>query len=207
MAAPAVHPSTRRLYDSLGSGFTREDESSGWQLLRFVESFGVEMGVVDDIVRDSDDGPGWSVVFDIDRVPIAYLPFLAQFIGVRIGLSNLSDAEKRARVKNAEGFKRGTRPAMIQAAKSLLTGTKRVKVLERFEGNANAVRVQTYLAETPDAPGVEAEVRKQKPAGLILTHQVLGGATYGELSAEFATYPLLDAGFTDYADMEDHVPA
>lgn len=39
---------------------------------------------IDSYVRDTDDGPGWSVLLDADAAPVKGLPWLAQLVGVSL---------------------------------------------------------------------------------------------------------------------------
>lgn len=57
-------------------------ESLGWPLLRFIASIADALQWTDSLVRDSDDGVGWSAVMDLDRIPDEGLPWIAQLVGV-----------------------------------------------------------------------------------------------------------------------------
>src|SRR5688500_386918 len=105
MAAPAVHPTTRRLYDGIGGGLTSGDEATCWQLLGFLDAFlaGQGLAQVDDIVRDSDTHVGWEAQMDPTLADNAALPWLGQFVGVRLDQVTL-EAERRARILAREGF-------------------------------------------------------------------------------------------------------
>lgn len=205
MPAPAVHPTTTEWYEALGTGITGGDELLGWQLLRFLDPTGQLLGEVDDIVRDSPEGPGWSAVLDVDRADPENLAYLAQFVGASLA-PGLSDAEQRARLLVPPGWQRGTPAAIAQAARSLLTGGQHVFLDERYGGDPYALRVRTYGVETPDPDAVLAALLRQKPAGIVLTYSVTGGATYDELSAEAATYDALDTEFSDYDDQSSWTP-
>lgn len=124
-----------------------------------------------DIVRDSDDGPGWSSLMDPARCPDWALPWLAQFAGVRLA-NGLTADQQRAQIATPPPFLRGTRQAMIDMVADTLTGTKTVRVLERVGGDAYALTIATRTSETPDAASAEAAARAQKPIGLILTFVV-----------------------------------
>lgn len=65
---------------------------------------------------DGDAGyvPGWGVLFDVERCPTAYLPYLAQFVGVTVP-AGTSDAQARALIRAEGGLQRG-KPAAIRSA-------------------------------------------------------------------------------------------
>lgn len=147
MARPDVSVTTERLYDGLGPWAEVDGEDTDWATLKLAASIGDEQEVIDSITRDTDDGPGWSVVMDVDRTPAEFLGWIAQFGGVEL-LFGLDDESQRIRVKGTAGFKRGSLGAVKQAAAQFLTGTRRVEVYER-DGSPYRLRVRTYASETP----------------------------------------------------------
>lgn len=187
-----------RIHDHLGT------EVRDGIPVEFVEALVGPLQDIDDVVRDNGPETGWSVMLDLDRIPADNLAWLAQFIGAEI-IPGLSDAEQRDRIRDAEGFRRGTRGAMENAAKSTLTGTKKVNIFER-DGGAYLLTVQTYATQTPDAVRTEAAIRSQKPGGLVLTYVLVTGATYAELDTEYGTYADMDAAFADYAAQTSWTP-
>lgn len=182
MARPTVHDTTEVLYESLGSGLTQDDESTDWQLLRFLDAAGHLLGAIDDLVRDSEDGEGWTQVLDPDRVLPEHLDYLAQFAGVLFP-GGLTVQEKRDYLKATPGFGRGTLPALRESIATTLEGTKRVALSERA-GSAYTLDILTHPDDTPDAVATLAAILRQKPGGLALTYsastvvtiQGLGGA-------------------------------
>jgi hypothetical protein len=165
---PVVHETTEILYDSLGSGLTHDDELTDWHLLRFLDAVGHLLGAIDDIIRDSEDGVGWSEVFDPDRVQPQHLAFLAQFAGVEFP-GGIVDQEKRDYLKATPGFGRGTLLALKGAIATSLIGTKRVAIAERAS-SAYVLDILTHPDDTPDAAATLAAILSQKPAGLALTY-------------------------------------
>lgn len=200
--APEVHPTTLKLRDALGPALTSEDASTGWTLLRFLESFARQLGEVDDVVRDTDDGMGWARELDPD---LTNRPsWLGQFVGVEVP-DGLTDEQQRDLVRDRPAIRRGT-PSTLQAvAAQFLIGTRIVDLFERYGGNPYALRVRTYAAQRPLAGGVDDLLTEggdvltteggdvldgrerlssapilpallaAKPAGLILTHEVTEG--------------------------------
>lgn len=146
MARPAVHETTEILYDALGDGLTQDDESTDWQLLKFLDSGAGVIASIHDLVRDTEDGPGWSGLFDVDRTPHAFLEFLAQFIGVTFP-EGLTDAEKRAYIEAHPRFDRGTLQALKDAIAAELIGTKRAMISERA-GSPYRLDILTHPIDT-----------------------------------------------------------
>lgn len=203
---PAVHPTTELIYDSLGDGLIGADESTGWQLLLFLDDVIAEsLGAVDDIVRDSDEGPGWSGVLDPDRVDADHIWWLGQLVGAREPRgAALTLEQAQARLTDAEGWKRGTLAALKAGAATHLTGSKKVIVNER-DGSAYQLTVQTYAVQTPDETLTEADIRKQKPAGIVLTYEVLVGEDWQAVKDNFATWQDVKDNFATWNDLLDWV--
>ena len=107
-----------RLYGMLAPLAARDSEVE-WSLLKLCNAIGVPFQLVEDLVRDTEDGVGWSALLDLDRCPDEALPWLAQFVGVRV-LPSSTPEQQRARIASTDGFKRGTRDAMIGAAQATL---------------------------------------------------------------------------------------
>jgi len=198
---PVVSTAGENLYARLAP-LAVEDETNSWALLRFSEALaGKFLQPVEDLVRDTDAGPGWSVILDLDRAPADKLAWLAQFIGVRLA-PNLTDLNQRARIRGADGFHRGKISALVSAAQQHLTGAKTVQVRER-DGSAHRITVITYTAQTPNAPAVLAALLEQKPGGLILTHNVLPGQDYTLVRTNNATYTVARTNHATYTVLRD----
>jgi hypothetical protein len=204
MPAPVVTPTSLEAWGALGP-WAEEDRASGtYDLLRYVAAVGDLLDAVNVLARDTDTDPGWSVLMDPDRAPSNALAWLAQFAGVRV-LVGLDDASQRLRIKDAAGLRRGTPDAMRAAAQQWLTGSRQVILFER-DTSAYHLKVRTYAAETPNQARVLAALLAEKPAGLVLAYEVAAGATYAQISAYKATYPLLDAAFGTYEDQTLYIP-
>jgi hypothetical protein len=203
VARPEVSSVTEEFYASLGV-WARADTIRGetidrWELLEFCESIGGLLQPLDDIIQDTDDGPGWSIVMDVDRAPADWLGWLAQFVGVRLR-AGLTLGEQRDRIKSTDGFRRGTPSAIIGAAQQFLTGDKQVFLIERH-GSAWALTVATLASETPDPAKVEYAVREQKPAGIVMNVVTVAGDDYDYIANTHATYTALLAAFDTYAEL------
>ena len=168
-----------RLYETL-QPLAYADPELSYPLRSLCEGIGLAHQPLEDLIADTDDGPGWSALFDVDRCPVWALPWLAQLFGVRLP-KGTSEAEARERIRTPAGFARGTVAATIAAAQRKLTGLRKVIVLERTDGNAYRYTVVTRTGETPDPAAVEHEIRADKPVGLILTYVVSIGPIVNEL--------------------------
>jgi hypothetical protein len=192
-----------RLYAML-EPLAERDFEFAWSLLILCNAIGVPFQLVEDLVRDTEEGVGWSVLLDLDRCPPEALPWLAQFVGVRL-LAGSTESEQRARIASTDGFKRGTREALIGAAQATLTGARKVTLRERdgdkaLEPIAYAYRltVTTYASQTPDPAATLAALLAQKPGGLVLEFHTAIGQDYATVKSRFATYAALDAAYPDY---------
>jgi len=172
MARPEVSATAEEMYAALGP-WTRDDEANDWALLKFVDTFASQLQVIEDIVRDTDESDGWGRLLSGDLVPDWAIEWLAQFVGVDIP-QGLTAEQRRVVLQETPGWSRGTVAAIEGAARVWLTGSKTVEVYERVNGSAYQVQVRTYLGETIDPVKLEAAVRAQKPAGLILTYTPSG---------------------------------
>jgi hypothetical protein len=83
------------------------------QINSLVQSATGRFGTFD---RNYIDAPGWSQALDIDRCPEFALPWLAQFVGVSSeSFGELNLAQKKDKIINRSGFKRGTLNILISA--------------------------------------------------------------------------------------------
>src|SRR5215468_578343 len=81
--APALESFAYNLYEGM-EPVAWLDGTVGWSLAFFCGALGAMFQEVQDLARDSPDGPGWSAVMDLDRCPDGWLPWLAQFVGVTV---------------------------------------------------------------------------------------------------------------------------
>lgn len=201
---PDLAPDTfaARLYGMLAP-LAQLDPSYGWSLLILCNAIGIDFQLVEDWVRDTPEGPGWSLLLDVDRCPPEALPWLAQFVGVRL-LPSADDETSRERITSTDGFRRGTPAAIIGAAQATLTGNRSVFLTERDHDPADSpdyayyLTVETYRGQTPDTTATENAILAQKPGGLVLTYRCLDGQTYDQARTRFATYAALKAGYPNY---------
>jgi hypothetical protein len=199
-----------RLYAMLAP-LAQYDYDNQWSLLILCNAIGTAYQLIEDWVRDSADGPGWSLLLDLDRCPPEALPWLGQFVGVRL-LPGASDADNRQRIGSTDGFKRGTLAALKGAAWNTLTGNRSVYVHERdgtptdVPNYAYHLTVVTYTSQTPNPAATQAALLAQKPGGLVLAYIVIDGQTYDQVVSRFATYADVRAAYATYGAMTADEP-
>jgi hypothetical protein len=175
-----------------------EDDQHDFALAKLSGALGVMFQAVEDLARDTPEGPGWSSVVDIDRCPDDWIPWLGQFVGVSNG--------NRQAILTHNGFQRGTPAAIREAVATTLTGSKTVILQERFGGDAYALGVYTLDVETPNASATLASLIAAKPGALVLTYAHGAANTYGAVRAGYATYTAVKTAFRDYAHLAANQP-
>lgn len=189
-----------RLYSALRP-LAEADEANGWALAHVCVAIARMLDTVADLSRDDEarGRPGWAIALDPDATPAEWLPWLAQFVGVTVPVSLPEDA-RRLRIRETDGFKRGTPAAVRGAARQHLTGTGTVYLTERH-GSPYLVTVATVAGETPSPAAVNAALQQQKPAGLILTHAVVVGGDFNALRDTHPDFADVTATFSDFDDL------
>lgn len=160
-----------RLYERLGP-LAAYDPENGNVVQALAETFSLPQDVVDEVARDTDTQLAWQPALDPDTCPAEWLLWLAQFPGVTLLPSDLTEAAKRARIKAATGFYRGTKRAMVEVVQATLTDTRSVQVLTHVGGDMWAITVVVRTSECPSPALSERAALSQKPAGQILTFVV-----------------------------------
>lgn len=206
MARPVVGTLTEEAEEALAP-YAHAEADLDWPLLTYLQAVLGRAQEIADLARDSDDGAGWSAIVDPDRAPESWLPWTAQLVGVTIPppgspeASGLDDAAKRLRIKETAGQRRGTPDAIKGAARQYLTGDRTAYISERH-GSAYQLRVATLEAETPDPALVLAALTEQKPAGIVLTYDVIpAGGDYDALNSTHANYDEVEGDFANYTEV------
>lgn len=184
------------LYAAL-TPYAFEDDKHDWALLVLLGCIGVQFQIVETYVRDNGSRPGWSIIVDVATAPVEALPWLAQIVGVSIP-PGTNEAGMRAMIVDQAGWRRGSKPAMIGAGKTHLTGSKSLIFRERFGGSAYRLHIVTYTSETPTPAVTLADLVSQKPGGIVLTHAVLAGQDYQSLLTNHPTYANVFAAYATY---------
>lgn len=193
------------------------DEAAGWPLLKFLHAYFMPMQKIDDIVRDTDEGPGWSILFDPDRCPARYLAFPAMFAGVVLR-PNMTEEEKRSRIKNRDGLKRCTPGAIVQAAKDNLDPAipmeqRDVILRERYNpadplvDSPGHFQIITYTAQTPDPDAVLAAIRQHKDVDFVMHYDVVDGQDWQQLVNDFGTWQDVVTAYPTWQDVIEDTPS
>lgn len=188
------------------TGLTEYQEAlSIWStpdLMTYAFAIGLMFAEIEVYAADRPDGTsGWSTMLDVDAIPTAGLPYLAQYVGERLP-SGISDAENEANpnfrsdarqwIVDAPNQVRGTPYALARAAQRYLTGAKIVQIAERqtLSGtyNLDTVAVLVYADECPDPSAVAAELRKVVPADVTLDFNVSTGETWNGVHTAYSSW-------------------
>jgi hypothetical protein len=189
----------QELYERLGPWYRRDLDIPTHPLLDLAEACIGGLQALEDLIRDDDDGPGWSKIMDPDRAPREWLPWLAQFNGRRIP-QGLTEQAERDYIKGVGQTHMGTPAAIVAAAQQRLTGTRTVFLSER-SGSAYRFQVATVTSETPDPVATEKDIRAEKPAGLVMTYSTVDGDDYATLAATHTDYNQIASLYTYYYEI------
>lgn len=171
-----------RVISAIGPGMA---ERAGPLLLPIVEALTAAAAAVDDLLTVPEAPLASAPLTDAATTP--YPHWLGQAAGLSVPPS-LSVAAARAYITARGVSRRGTPGALIAAARSALTGGAGiVRLAERVGGDAYAATITTYASQTPDPAAVLAAATQEKPVGLVLTHVVLPGQTWGDVAASGLT--------------------
>lgn len=186
MSEPFFTPTTERLYLRLPEYIRLSDARNDYLLKRWVSCTVDAQGDIDLLMNRINyttvpDGglPGEkSDLVDPYTADAAWLPWLAQLVGINLPL-RLTEMERRDAIFFAtSGYKVGTKRAVADAAKSELTGTRYARVYDHSittpgDGGMWDVLIVTRGTETPSgAAVVDAVLKKRaKPAGVLLRHR------------------------------------
>ena len=207
MALPAHDEVTGEVYDSL-EPLAYADAAHGYALLHLCQAIGLNYQTPYEWAHDSpEEEPGFSLLLDVDRCPADALPWLAQFVGVSFVEGLLDEAGQRDQIRERPLWARGTLPAILDAVRETLTGTRTVAATERTGGNAYRLRITVETSETPDSDVTEAAALSLLPAGNVLTLVVVGEVTtYERVAAAYADYNELSTTFATYGDLRENTP-
>lgn len=200
---PVLNAVAARIYEEL-TPIAYGDADNEYALAQFVEAWTRPMILIDQIIRDTDAGPGWSTVLDPQTAPDLFLSWLAQFVGVRsvVGEANMS---LRNRIESMDGLRRGGPDSMRAAIQRTLTGTQTVIFNER-QGGAWKLGIATFAVETPNSNDTLAAILAQKPAGITLTYITSTGPTYALVIVTYDTYQDVKDSFATYNGLKNNLP-
>jgi hypothetical protein len=148
------------------------DAKSGYPLRALVRAIASMFAQAEEAIRALGDGlDSWERLWNPDEQPDWMLPFVGQAVGVAVDTGR-TPAEQREQIKEEGGWKRGRIASAVAAIQATLTGTKAVKVVERYTGNAWLVLFTTKPEETPNPKLTEVAAFAQKPGGMIFLFSI-----------------------------------
>lgn len=215
MTRPTVSAAAADMYESLAaisaaytSGATTTiDEQNNWILLRLCEALmGQAIQPIIDLSRDTDDGPGWSKLLDLDNGPDSAVAYQGQFVGITINPADPATTSRNL-IRDRPAWKRGRPASMIAAVQATLTGSQSCVLLERDSSPYHAT-VQVWRAQMPDEAATRAALALNKPGPVIVDLQILDGPTYGVIRSALPTddYVTRETEFPTYGDVREYTP-
>lgn len=191
----------QRVLDALGEAFRSQ---AGPLLEDLVD--GLAAPLADTDTRTTPTAAGWAQVFDLDTTPDP------RWLGAAIGSpvpAGLTVDQARDYISGRAYWRRGTPEAIRAAVRPLLTGERRVVLLER-DTSPWHLTVRVYEAEVlpgVTAADVAAAATTQKPVGIILAAEIVAGASYAHFAVEHGpTYGDVATDFPTYAAAASHLP-
>lgn len=190
---PDLSEPTARMYDGLPDLYAEADaqQAPPYPLARYLSLIGDVLADVDTVAAKlgayDDDAV---TLADPARADAAWLPWLAQLMGVDI-TGYAAESDRRAAMlaaRSAPG--EGTIEAIRRAARSALSPDARWKGYARvYRDAANPwlIHVDTLPQETPNPAAIYAATALVKPAGARIT-QSSYAATYATVQAVYTTY-------------------
>ena len=217
-AMPVVTTLTQAVYDQLPEIYHLGDSAqpsgpNAYPLLRFLACIGDVAQPMDSLyarlayLAPSDGGPATgpgssSDLTDPRTADPAWLPWIAQLIGMHLDTSLSVAAQRDAILGAATGRQAGTRAAMVAAASTGLVGSRFCQVMDHTTvtvgspapGGQWDVTLITRSDETPDVPSVLAAVvaAGAKPAGVQLHHAVYS-SSWSKLTLNYPTWAAIRA--------------
>lgn len=214
MSKPALGSVADELYDHLTPYHKRihdgnivTDEQLGFPLYIFFGLIARGWQEVEDMVRDTPEGPGWTALASPTRIKPEALDWQGQIVGVTM-LPGMTTPAKIERINGTDGFRRGTPAALAVATMRHLTGARNVIINERLGGNAKRIGVVTWADETPDSELTRADIEEQLPWEIQLEYNVQDAWDYVVLRTAFDDYEGIRTHFdgTGYLGIRENDP-
>lgn len=138
------------------------------------------------------NSPGWSQILDIDRCPEYALPWLAQFVGVRLlPGSTLNLVEKQTKITDRSSFQRGT----VASIKNVLTTLANASLAPgQSPMLVSQVIVAEGLAYTGGSPLYTPD---ENAVVILLPNGYFPSLTYGSVDT-VGDYAVIDATYVTY---------
>ena len=143
------------------------------------------LGPLEAVLRGDEAGvyDPWALAVFAADAPLWVLPWLAQIVGVE--WYGAPTEELRSQILDRPAYRRGTTSAIVEAARSTLTGTQKIFTVER-DTSPWRLTVVTLTSETPNPAETLRQMLRQKPFGIVLTHTVTAGLTWAESTGTWA---------------------
>ena len=219
---PFYSPTAERIWGRLPEYVRVADASQQWAMKSWLSGVTDRLGEVATLfdrinfVQPFDGGvPGdTSDLVNPTTADAAWLPWLAQLVGVKFGPNLDVPGQRTAIASAASGFRAATKSAIAAAAQTTLAGTRYVQVYDHSvsvpgDGGVWDILVVTRPAETPSISAVLASIVAQnaKPAGVTLRYRAYS-ATYAQTRAALPvdTYGQRAATFPTYRDVGNYFP-
>jgi len=143
---------------------TKAEPEHGYPLRALVRAIGSMFAQGEEAGRSQEGRPPYSQAWDVNRCPPWLLPFLGQAVGVKV-TPGVSPEEQRAQIREEAAWKRGWLTTLITKVQTTLTGTKRVRVVERNAGPWSLLII-TNPEETPEPALTERVAKMWTPMGI-----------------------------------------
>lgn len=143
-----------------------QDALNGNALAALCEAAGSMYLQVEEAVRAREGFDAQTQTWDIDRTPAFLIPFVGQAAGVKVTPGTSATAQ-RAQVREGRQWKRGKLDQIAADLRTTLTGTQRIRFVERV-GTPWQLEAITLPGETPHIAQTEAVGRASKPGGIIM---------------------------------------
>jgi len=194
-----MEPFGQELYEALAP-MTYADRKQGWALAHYTRAIALMFEDVEKLIRNSE----WGDAMDVDTVWEEGIPWLGQFIGIRLP-EPWPVERQRDWIHNKLNWKRGTIEGIKETVGVLLTGSKTVRIDERV-GSAYHIIVSTYAQETPaDTTRIINAINASKPGGITFEYQVVPGQLWEDVVLD-GTWAEVAAEYTDWHDVEVSTP-
>lgn len=188
MAKPALTETGERVYNQLAPTFFREDERYGWAGALFLSAYASMLDPAAQIVQSNGGHPGYAILFEPASCPVAWLPWLGQFVGIppELSLAMVKTgqvATLRTWIKSPINYTRGKAAAMRLAGEATLTGTKTLYFYVKYGGVAFEVKAASLVAETPSPTATREAIESMMGAWEVLKYETVTGGTLASFEA------------------------
>lgn len=153
-----------------------------------------------------------SDLFDGRTADADWLPYIGQVIGADILSLNTEEDRRDAVIRNYLGFRAGSREALENAAKQVLTGEKYIRVYPHRDGAGDDIGHEgtewdilliTKGSETPGGTAVVDEILRKgaKPAGVVLHHMTYS-ITWLNFETMYPSWSAVESNGVTWANIE-----